>query len=111
MLSQAQQTLQEANMVAKSSDRLQGPENPAVRTPNFPVGSSVEFQVTGHDSIGGIQLYIIPEHDTSWMSVSNVSHACKTGQIHTQKDYELLDALKTPMELGYKDGDTLHIKI
>lgn len=41
-------------------------------------GASIEWQVTGQDSAGGIQLQIIPTFDPTNMSATSVKDVCRT---------------------------------
>lgn len=45
-------------------------------------GKSIEFQLTGKDEVGGIQLEIIPEFDTTVMSFSRIRNKI-SGKIDT----------------------------
>jgi hypothetical protein len=83
------------------------------------IGASVEWQVTGRDSTGGIQLQIIPTFNTKSMSVvsqSNVAiSSSRPGYFDSYDSGSTLEAshydvLKTPKELGLHDGDVIHIK-
>jgi hypothetical protein len=84
----------------------------------LPVGASVEYQSTGRDTVGGLQLHIISEHDTTWMSFSNCPDVCFEGEYARSFNYERptllgakqLDVFKTPLELGLQPGDTIHFK-
>jgi hypothetical protein len=69
--------------------------------------ASVEFQVTGKDSVGGLQLEIIPEFDVGRMSFSR-SRNCIRGD---QRGHEqILDILQTPLQQGLREGDVIHMK-
>jgi hypothetical protein len=83
------------------------------------IGASVEWQVTGRDSTGGIQLQIIPTFNTESMSVvsqSNMTISSSRPGFFDSYDSESAsetchyDVLKTPKELGLRDGDVIHIK-
>ena len=82
----------------------------------FPLqGASIEWQMTGKDWVGGIQLQIIPEHQLDCMHFSNVANA-----IHMGGDWisnrplplEVFNyfALETPQTLKLNIGDNLHVK-
>ena len=84
-----------------------------------PQGASIEWQMTGQDSVGGIQLHIIPMFDIISMFASSVKDVC---QISTRKtaleSYDdakkiqarVFDVLKTPQDEGLAPGDIIHIK-
>jgi hypothetical protein len=83
------------------------------------IGASVEWQVTGRDSTGGIQLQIIPTFNTESMSVvsrSNITISSSRPGFFDSYDSGSAsgachyDVLKTPKELGLRDGDVIHIK-
>lgn len=83
-----------------------------------PVGSSIEWQMTGRDEVGGLQLQIIPEFDTRRMHAGSMRNVCKDW-VHTDltscvtptpEDAIGYDVLKTPEELGLKAGDMIHAK-
>jgi hypothetical protein len=81
-------------------------------------GSSVEWQVTGRDELGGLQLHIIPQFDISRMFAGSMRNVIKTeGNYNFQgatfnhyDDACLYDVLKTPKELGKAAGEVIHIK-
>lgn len=64
-------------------------------------GYSVEHQVTGTETVGGLQFEIIPCFDKGGL-VSREAQFGPTGS--------LLDVLKTPRELGLRPGETLYFK-
>jgi hypothetical protein len=83
------------------------------------IGSSVEWQVTGRDAVGGIQLQIIPTFDIESMHAGSIRDACPrilgngnfaSFDARREKKVQAFDVLKTPKELGMAAGDCLHIK-
>jgi hypothetical protein len=114
MLAEYQQSLQSSNKQKNRESESQDETKSSETTQSFPTGTSVEYQVTGRESVGGIQLHIIPQHDTSWMSFSNVKNVCygKWGAqgFNLDAGRKRLDALRTPSELGFQPGDILHLK-
>lgn len=82
-------------------------------------GASVEWQVTGSDAVGGIQLQIIPTFKVDSIFAGSVKDTCYAGHGSTRlisynKDIEesarAFDVLKTTRELGLGDGDTIYMK-
>ncbi len=95
-------------------------------------GASLEWQISGKDTIGGIQLQILPELEIDRMWAGNTediigSHGfaitdkeSSTGQdeeivLQSYKDpipasVSAFDLLKTPRELGLREGQNIHIK-
>jgi hypothetical protein len=91
-------------------------KKPADLTSDRKVGSSLEWQLTGRDSVGGIQLQIIPAHDTTrihfgnvpdWLHINREWTSYKT---QVPADARTYDVFKTPKELGLKIGDVIHVK-
>ena len=80
-------------------------------------GASLEWQMTGRDSVGGIQLQIIPQHKTKRMFFGNFQDVIYT-QRSKWKSYtpevseqaQKYDVLKTPRELGISAEGTIHMK-
>ncbi|TLS25043.1 hypothetical protein PpBr36_07291 [Pyricularia pennisetigena] len=71
-----------------------------------PAGASVEWQVTGNDEFGGLQLQIIPAHDVQSIHAgSEENNLFLRGE--GQRRY---DVLKTPREQGLVAGDVIYIK-
>lgn len=71
-----------------------------------PAGASVEWQVTGNDEFGGLQLQIIPTHDVQSMHAgSEENNLFLRGE--GSRRY---DVLKTPREHGLVAGNIIHIK-
>ena len=82
-------------------------------------GASIEWQVTGSDSVGGIQLQIIPQFDVGSMSAASMEDTCiraeGSGELQSydtarQTQARAYDVLKTPKELGLSDGEIIHLK-
>lgn len=82
-------------------------------------GSSVEWQVTGRDAVGGIQLQIIPTFDVESMFAGSARDVCpqsagsKVLRSHDPDSLEgsvLYDVLKSPLELGLIDANVIHVK-
>jgi hypothetical protein len=84
-------------------------------------GASIEWQITGKDSVGGIQLHIIPTFEVSGMYAGSVPNVCRAssdsgGLRLTSYDPSRLsrcrefDVLKNPRDEGLRDGDIFHIK-
>lgn len=69
-----------------------------------PAGASIEWQVTGKDEIGGLQLQIIPTFDVERMWASSVNRFSKL------RNTPKYDILKTPEGEGLRSGDTMYIK-
>ncbi|KLU90642.1 hypothetical protein MAPG_10494 [Magnaporthiopsis poae ATCC 64411] len=93
--------------------------------PDAAIEGTIEWQFTGRDETGGLQLQIIPTYDVWNLSVS--SHRNTTGvkrpiishftDITTNaavapipKGVVHYDILRSPSELGLKAGDVLHFK-
>ncbi|KAK0612792.1 hypothetical protein B0T17DRAFT_583367 [Bombardia bombarda] len=81
------------------------------------IGGTIEWQVTGRDSVGGIQLQLIPQYDTKSMSAGSGKDVCKNAYGHAcsytaSKAYShvFYDPLQTPREQGLVAGDVIHIK-
>lgn len=83
-----------------------------------PLGASIEWQVTGRDEVGGIQLQIIPTYDVGNIYAGTHEHVCpdpatkalKSCFGNAPKDALAFDAMKTPEELGLRIGSIFHIK-
>ncbi|TLD25152.1 hypothetical protein PspLS_05891 [Pyricularia sp. CBS 133598] len=71
-----------------------------------PAGASVEWQVTGNDEFGGLQLQIIPTHDVQSMHAGS-----EENNLYLRGEgLRRYDVLKTPREQGLVAGDVIHIK-
>lgn len=83
-----------------------------------PVGATIEWQVTGQDTVGGVQLQLIPEFDTNNMYAGPRRDVCKRGDDWSPRSYiqpaardvERYDVLKTPHEMGLRVGHVIHMK-
>ncbi|KAL7915838.1 hypothetical protein GGI35DRAFT_430805 [Trichoderma velutinum] len=78
---------------------------------------TIEWQMTGKDEIGGIQLQIIPQFKRKRMFAGSMKDACPRrygdrleSYMPIPDDVNNYDVLKTPEELGLKAGDTIHIR-
>ena len=82
------------------------------------IGASVEWQVTGQDTVGGVQLQIIPSFDVRGMHAGSMKDICETDGDYDMTSYRYrngsgsrnFDILKTPKEEGLQVGDVIHIK-
>ncbi|GAP91530.1 putative tol protein [Rosellinia necatrix] len=80
-------------------------------------GTTIEWQMTGKDEIGGIQLQIIPQFNVERIFAGNTQDVCPLepgGRLSSYQDVPAdavaYDVLKTPEELGLHEGDMIHIK-
>lgn len=79
-------------------------------------GATIEWQVTGRDAVGGIQLQLIPEFDTSVMSAGSEKNVYRDkdgftkGAKASRMSVKFYDVLQTPRELGLTPRDVIHIK-
>jgi hypothetical protein len=83
------------------------------------IGASIEWQITGQDSVGGIQLQIIPMFDVNSMFAGSIQDVCR-GSLGTSDlvsyDDSLIpqarsfDVLNTPRDEGLRSGDIIHIQ-
>ena len=87
--------------------------------PQAPTGGSIEWQVTGKDSVGGVQLQIIPKLELSNFfagSEKDVVPAFSGSSRLVSYTHPVPDTarelvlLKTPSEQGFKAGDLMHVK-
>ena len=80
------------------------------------INTSIEWQMTGRGTMGGVQFQIIPEHDVDNMRFSNMPNIIfQDGYADsyftpTPRNARDFDALKTPGELNLKTGDLLYVK-
>ncbi|OTB13627.1 hypothetical protein K445DRAFT_24472 [Daldinia sp. EC12] len=79
---------------------------------------TIEWQMTGKDEIGGIQLHIIPKFETERMFAGSTKNVCPIyigGSLASNQPVptssKVYDVLKSPSELGLPNGDTIHVKI
>jgi hypothetical protein len=84
-----------------------------------PVGASIEWQVTGQDAVGGIQLQIIPTFDVDRIFAGSVKDVCRisvgSGDLTSYDDsiiddVRVFDVLNTPRDEGLQPGDVIQIK-
>ncbi|GAW10773.1 hypothetical protein ANO14919_001080 [Xylariales sp. No.14919] len=80
-------------------------------------GGTVEWQMTGEDELGGIQLQIIPQFRLGRMFAGSVRDACSREYNGILKSYQpvpddavVYDVLKTPEHLGLSEGDFIHVR-
>ncbi|KAK4139151.1 uncharacterized protein C8A04DRAFT_33378 [Dichotomopilus funicola] len=74
-----------------------------------PIGASIEWQVTGGDEVGGLQLQIIPTFDLEKMCVSSAKNYTGS-EFNRPQGARKFDVLKTPEEEGLLVGDMIHVK-
>jgi hypothetical protein len=87
--------------------------------------ATVERQMTGKDTLGGIQLQIIPQYDVKNLHAGNTSNVIPQRSNEGSSDvrcrfisYEYpvpasamrFDVLKSPKELGLQENEVIHIK-
>lgn len=73
------------------------------------IGASIEWQVTGRDEVGGLQLQIIPTFDVERMCASSVKNYTGS-EFNRPQGARKFDVLKTPEEEGLLAGDMMHVK-
>jgi hypothetical protein len=80
-------------------------------------GQTIEWQLTGKDEIGGVQLQIIPQFQIEQMFAGSIRDACPSRHGEPAESYQPIpksamyyDVLKTPEELGLSEGDVINIK-
>ncbi|KIL88375.1 hypothetical protein FAVG1_08454 [Fusarium avenaceum] len=79
-------------------------------------GASIEWQVTGRDEVGGLQLQIIPAFEPGLIHAGSARNVCVTSEgiisnvTPPPKMERVFDVLSTPAELNLKAGDTIHVK-
>ena len=83
------------------------------------IGSSIEWQVTGQDSVGGIQLQIIPMFDIDCIFAGSIKDVCRGStessglvsyNVSLISQARIFDVLNTPRDEGLHEGDIFHIK-
>lgn len=80
------------------------------------IGATVEWQVTGQDTVGGIQLQIIPSFDIKGMHAGSMKdtagsdHYTTSSHAPKSSGARNFDVLRTPKEEGLQVGDFIHIK-
>jgi hypothetical protein len=83
-----------------------------------PLGETIEWQMTGQDAIGGIQLQIIPQFNVDRIYAANMPDIVPVGPFEDLRSYEPVykipkrydDVLSSPEELGLSEGDIIHVK-
>lgn len=78
-------------------------------------GASIEWQVTGQDAVGGIQLQIIPTYDVQNMFAGSTKNVCHgfwglESYAPLPDGAREFDVLNTPDDEGLDDGQIIHIK-
>ncbi|KAI0861805.1 hypothetical protein F4860DRAFT_159420 [Xylaria cubensis] len=97
------------------SEFNQGPESGEVS--ELRKGGTVEWQMTGKDEVGGIQLQIIPQFRLDRMFAGSIRDACPREYNGILRSYQpvpddslVYDVLKTPEQLGLNEGDLIHVR-
>lgn len=83
-----------------------------------PIGASVEWQITGRDEVGGIQLQIIPEYEIDRIHAGSHPDVCPGRRDKKLRSYtdkipdgaRAFDVTKTPEEVGIQIDRCFHIK-
>lgn len=84
-----------------------------------PVGTSIEWQMTGRDEVGGLQLQIIPTFEVDKMLAASVKTPSglvgdawkyRISKISETADARRYDVLKTPEEEGLGVGSMIYVK-
>ncbi|KIV92177.1 polyubiquitin [Exophiala mesophila] len=80
-------------------------------------GQTIEWQLTGKDEVGGIQLQIIPQFQIEQMFAGSIRDACPIRHGEPVESYQpttnsalSYDVLKTPEQLSLSEGDVINIK-
>ena len=81
-------------------------------------GATVEWQITGEDNLGGIQLQLIPDFNIEKMSATSERDVCVLDRDSGLLTFasrkppmaDTYDVLKTPKELGLRIGNVIHMK-
>ncbi|KAJ6020837.1 polyubiquitin [Penicillium herquei] len=91
--------------------------NSKLKMSETPKGRTVEWQMTGRDDIGGVQMQIIPQFETSRIFAGTVRNTCPSSRHSEMESYqpvensaEILNVLRTPEELAMAEGSMIHIK-
>lgn len=82
------------------------------------IGATVEWQVTGQDTVGGIQLQVIPSFNVEDMRAGSMKDVCNIRGDKCMSSYlypvphgaRNFDVFKSPKEEGLQVGDLIHIK-
>lgn len=92
---------------------------PGSRNTKSQIGASIEWQVTRQDSVGGIQLQIIPMFDVDSMFAGSIKNVCRSSlesrSLVSYDDSLISEArsfnvLNAPIDEGLHVGDVFHIK-
>ena len=80
-------------------------------------GQTIEWQLTGKDEVGGVQLQIIPRFQIEQMFAGSIKDVCPSRHGEPAESYQpppksalYYDVLKTPEQLGLSEGDVINIK-
>ncbi|EXA32954.1 hypothetical protein FOVG_15926 [Fusarium oxysporum f. sp. pisi HDV247] len=98
-----------------SSKNRDASSDPSIHS-DTPEGASIEWQLTGRDEVGGLQLQIIPAfepdqiHAGSDRNVYMKSRGDISAITPTASIEHVFDVLSTPAELNLKVGQTIHVK-
>ncbi|KAF1842273.1 uncharacterized protein K460DRAFT_345969 [Cucurbitaria berberidis CBS 394.84] len=78
---------------------------------------TIEWQMTGKDDFGGIQLQIIPQFKIERMFAGNIRDACPQTHGGNLRSYGPVsdmavtyDVLRTPEEMGLRPGEFIHLR-
>ncbi|CEI70924.1 unnamed protein product [Fusarium venenatum] len=98
----------------RSSRELEALSSPSPH--DTPSGASIEWQITGRDEVGGLQLQIVPAFETDSMHAGSTRNVCMTshGVISAVTPpltiEHVFDVLSTPAELNLKIGQVIHVE-
>lgn len=103
-------------VATRRTDANQGPTSNKISERTNREGT-FEWQMTGKDERGGIQLQIIPQFRLDRMFAGSVRDACPRVQNGILTSYQpvpddavVYDVLKTPEQLGLGEGDFVHVR-
>jgi hypothetical protein len=94
-------------------DRSQAPQAPISQSFG---PRSIEYEVTKRDVVGGFQLQIIPQYNTTRMSFSNEQDVCFIGESSESAqpirhvNASKYDVLKNSIDLGLEMGTKVYVK-
>ena len=94
---------------------LEDDTSPVENYEEAPKGASIEYEVTGKDAVGGIQLQIIPQYQLHRMHFSSLASTVLREKewVSTKpvlQEGHRFSALNSPKDLQLKRGDTIHVK-
>ncbi|KAJ5611555.1 polyubiquitin [Penicillium herquei] len=91
--------------------------NSKLRMSETPKGRTVEWQMTGRDDIGGVQMQIIPQFEIDRIFAGTVRDTCPSERHSQMESYQPVginaekhNVLRTPEELGLREGSMIHVK-